>query len=242
MRSLAAVLIAMGLALSTSAAEITKETITSGGQARTYHLFAPSPGSEPAPLLILLHGSGRNGKVLLDHWRSFAAKQGIVLAGPEAIEPEHWQFPADGPVFLRDVVDDVMKRTAIDRRRVYLFGHSAGANFAVPMALLQSTYFAAAVAHAGGIANGNEEAINLATRKVPVSLIVGVRDHALANARMSHRLMTNHGLHVELVEIPKHGHDYYRLSKLINEMAWKFLSAHSLEKDAAWISYANIPE
>ena len=224
------------------AAGITKETLTSLGRERTFYLFIPPKLDAPPPLLILLHGSGRNGKVLLDHWRGLAEKEGIVLAGPDAIDSTVWQFPADGPVMLRDLVNEVEKRTTIDRRRIYLFGHSAGASFAVPMGLLQSKYFAAVVAHAGGIQPGNEGGLDVALRKIPISLIVGVEDMALANSRTSREMLETRGFPVELTEVPHHGHGYYARSKLINEIAWKFLAPHALESEPVYTSYANIPE
>jgi len=32
---------------------------------------------------------------------------------------------------------------------------------------------------------------------------------------------------IELIEIPKHDHDYYRMSKKVNDAAWRFLVAHT---------------
>ena len=242
MTRLAPVLLSLFLASTSLAAGITKESLTSLGLERTYYLFVPPKLEGPAPLLILLHGSGRNGKIVLDHWRGMAEKEGIVLAGPDATESNHWQFPADGPVLLRDLVTEVEKRTAIDKRRIYLFGHSAGASFAVPMALLQSKYFAAVVAHAGGIQPGNEGGLDVALRKIPIALVVGLKDPAMANSRTSKELLEARGFPVELTEVPHHGHDYYARSKFINDLAWKFLAAHVLEADPVYTSYANIPE
>ncbi len=111
-RTLTVVMLLFGASLFASQ-PITKETITSGNNQRTYYLFLPErpPGAPSSPLIVTLH----------------AAKEGIVLAGPDATNPEMWQYPLDGPAFLRDVIDDVKKKTAIDPRRIYLFGHSAGA-------------------------------------------------------------------------------------------------------------------
>ena len=35
-------------------------------------------------LLVLLHGSGRDGRSLLDQWQSLAKKEGIILLGLES--------------------------------------------------------------------------------------------------------------------------------------------------------------
>jgi len=63
-----------------------QETMTSDGASRTYYLFVPDRAKDnPSPLIILLHGSGRDGKILVDHWRTTitAARQGSTRAhGP----------------------------------------------------------------------------------------------------------------------------------------------------------------
>ena len=47
-----------------AADKMTKETFVSGGQTRTYYLLVPEAAKKaaPAPLLVLLHGSGRDGR------------------------------------------------------------------------------------------------------------------------------------------------------------------------------------
>ncbi|HET9479692.1 MAG TPA: hypothetical protein VFO72_10120 [Pyrinomonadaceae bacterium] len=112
--------------------DITKELTTSNGKKRVYYLYVPStlkPDTQ-APLLVTLHGSGRNGITLVEKWKDFAKKEGIILAGPDASQPAGWSAPQDGPDFLRDLVEELKTRYAINPRRVYLFGHSAGACFA----------------------------------------------------------------------------------------------------------------
>lgn len=61
--------------LSAGAADkMTKETFVSGGQTRTYYLLSPAAAKKaaPAPLLVLLHGSGRDGRSLLEKWEPLA--------------------------------------------------------------------------------------------------------------------------------------------------------------------------
>ena len=66
---------------------------------RTYALYVPpsSREGEKLPLLITLHGSGRDGRSLVEKWRPLARQERIVVAGPDAINRQGWQFPADGP-------------------------------------------------------------------------------------------------------------------------------------------------
>ena len=146
--------------------KVVKDTITSQNKQRAFYLFAPESVKKgtPAPLIVLLHGSGRNGLSLVDKWKDLAAKEGIILVGPDSLDPSIWRSPADGPDFLHELVENIKFRYTINPRRVYLFGHSGGAIFALYMSLLESEYFAAAAIHAGALAK-NDPAIAVAKRK-----------------------------------------------------------------------------
>src|SRR5437773_2283240 len=82
------------------------------GKKRVYYLVVPDQATaeHPAPLLLLLHGSGRNGLSLIDKWKDLAIKEGIVLVGPDAINSQGWNSPADGPDFLHDVISDLKSK------------------------------------------------------------------------------------------------------------------------------------
>ena len=101
------VLVALGFPNRASGQKIRKETIESQGKKRVYYLVVPDQATaeHPAPLLLLLHGSGRNGLSLIDKWKDLAIKEGIVLVGPDAINSQGWNSPADGPDFLHDLMD-----------------------------------------------------------------------------------------------------------------------------------------
>ena len=92
-----------------AAGKTTKETFEFNGQKRTYYLFVPDDAQGARPLIVLLHGSGRDGRSLLDPWRSLAQKEGILLAGPESKVREGWGMRDDGPQFLYDLVETIKK-------------------------------------------------------------------------------------------------------------------------------------
>jgi poly(3-hydroxybutyrate) depolymerase len=226
------------------AAKIEQRTLTSKGVKRTYSLFVPDSVTKdhPAPLIVTLHGSGRDGKSLVSSWQSLAEKEGIVLAGPDANERAGWATPVDGPVFLRDVVDDVKASVPIDEHRVYLFGHSAGADFALLMGLAESEYFAAVVIHAGMIEPQSYPMIRVATRKIAFQIFIGDRDpfFSLAEVRATRDELVKNGFAVDLIEMKAHDHDYYSSAKSINERAWSFLEAQALAKPQKFTVYANM--
>ena len=155
--------------------KIEKREILSEGRSRTYYLFVPErpAGAPPVPLLVTLHGSGSDGRPLVERWRKLAQKEGIVVVGPDATARAAWNTATDSPVFFHDLVEDLRRALPIDARRVYLFGHSAGAVMNFFIASMESEYFAAAVSSAGSLPPPHESVLSYATRKIPFLLIVG---------------------------------------------------------------------
>jgi poly(3-hydroxybutyrate) depolymerase len=185
---------------------------------------------------VLLHGSGHNGRLLVEHWQKLAAQEGIILAGPDARDPAQWGMPADGPAFLHDLVEELKQTQPVDPARVYLFGHSAGAVFSLYMTALESEYFAAAAISAGALRDSNFSILDEAERKVPVALFVGARDplFPLSVVRATRDAYAKRGFPVELTEIPNHDHNYYKISADIDAKAWAFLKQHKLSGEARY--------
>src|SRR5215510_3196513 len=195
--------------------DITKELITSNGKTRAYYLYVPSTVKEPAPLIIMLHGSNRTGVTLVEKWKDFAKKEGIIIAGPDASNLKGWGWPQDGPDFLRDLVEELKSKYPVNPRRVYLFGHSAGAIFALQMSLMESQYFAATAIHAGD-----------SDEFFPVKIVRATSDALKAK-----------GFTVDLIEIPNHDHWYYDQAAKFNQTAWNFLKKYELDADPFYQKY-----
>ena len=68
-------LLAVTSAAAFAAAKPEKQTITSQGGERTYYTFVPEKLTAPAPLLLLLHGSGRDGMSQIDEWKDAGRKR-----------------------------------------------------------------------------------------------------------------------------------------------------------------------
>src|SRR5262245_58546361 len=104
-----------------SADKVVKETFAAGGRNRTYYLFVPDKATAdtPAPLLLLLHGSGRDGRSLLDPWLPFAKDYGILLAAPESNNRQMWSMRDDGPDFLYSLIEMIRVQYPVDPRRLY---------------------------------------------------------------------------------------------------------------------------
>jgi len=236
------VLLFTGTAMAVS--DVQKETFSSENKKRVYYLYVPQTlkPSEAAPLIILLHGSGRNGLSLVDKWKDLADQEGMILAGPDAARPEAWTTAGDSPNVLRDLVEAVKAKYPINPRRVYLFGHSAGAVYSLGLGLMESEYFAAVAIHAGGWREKSEfELLKRGRRKIPIALWVGDRDQyfSLSSVRATRDALVAGGFPVELTEMPNHDHWYYDLAPKINAAAWQFLQQHQLETEPRFEAYSS---
>jgi poly(3-hydroxybutyrate) depolymerase len=209
-----------------------KKTLEQDGGRRTYYLFGPADLSseQEVPLLLTFHGSRRRGHSLVTPWIELAAREGFVVAGLDSANPVGWAFPDDGADLIEELVEEVAEEYPIDRQRVYLFGHSAGAGCAILLALLEPGYFAAAVMSGGSLPVGQIDIrITAEERKVPMLLLLGGGDLRLDHARLTQNILGERGFSIELRELVTLGHDYYSESRYINDAAWDFLKQHRLE-------------
>ncbi len=239
---LAVLCVSAGGPASAGSGPLRKETLESGGRTRICWVYRPdSVGAAcRTPLLLLLHGAGGDGASLVREWQKLADREGILLAGPDALNRQAWKMPEDGPRFLADVVGFLTSRFAVDEKRIYLFGHSAGAVFALVMGPLESEYFAAVAAHAGAFRERSDLAVlRYVRRPIPVFFVVGTRDpfFSVETVRETEEAFAAKGLPTEFLEIPGHGHSYHEVARLINSKVWDFLSTKTLDREARFTSY-----
>jgi len=240
-RSLLLICFLLLLASTATASDIKKLKINSQGKNRTYYLFVPESvtAAKPVPLVVLLHGSGRDGLSQVEKWKELAAKEGFIIAGPDSLNSNVWSEPQDGPDFLRDLVTELESKYPINARRVYLFGHSGGAVFALFIGLQESEYFAAVAIHAGALRKQDYELIDQAKRKIPIALFVGTIDpfFPLNDVRATRDALQQRGLTAHLTEIAGHDHNYYVIASKINQEAWSFLKSYELDADPRYEQY-----
>jgi poly(3-hydroxybutyrate) depolymerase len=209
-----------------------KESFEFSGLKRSYALFAPaSAATSPAPLLVLLHGSYGSGAAIVSWWTSIAEQEGIVLVGPDAREREAWQLRADGPQFIRALIDNVAAKHPIDRGRIYLFGSSGGAVYSLTLSMLESQLFAATAVHAGAWRAPNEfRAVPYAKRKIPIAIFIGDKDEyfPLFAVRKTQSALEKAGHPVTVTVIAGHTHPYADVALEVNRSAWQFMKANRL--------------
>jgi poly(3-hydroxybutyrate) depolymerase len=232
--------VAAGLADSND--KISKETFMYEGKKRSYYLYVPgsvNPANK-APLILMLHGSGRNGLTLVEKWKDLAKSEGIILAGPDSLDPISWSTPGDGPGMLYDLVEFLKTKHPINPQRVYLFGHSAGAVFSLAMAMYESAYFTAAGVHAGAWRDPSEFGLlDYAKRKIPMAIVVGDRDafFPVKDVRATETAMKSREIPVEVTVLTGHTHNYYGNASKVNGIIWEFLKTRQLEGEPRYQDY-----
>jgi dienelactone hydrolase len=231
LKIMTAVLALAGIAapLCLAASDLHSRTLRCDGAEYQYLLFSPE-SKRPLPAILLLHGAGDHPPNMIDAWKSFAAQKHIVLIAPEL--PRTFAFEETAPAMFKCVVEDAKRQTAIDPRRVYVFGHSMGGYLAYDAATFDSEYFAAVAVHAMGVAEEYSSIVDKATRKTPIAIYIGDQDELVPITRVQRTrdLLRKAGFPVHYVELRDHDHNYYALAGQINADAWEFLSKYQLPK------------
>jgi len=212
---------------------VPKQTITSsGGLTRSYYVYVPDSVTAPVPLILLLPGNGASGMSQIEVWKSLAEEKNVILVAPDSFYTQPPLPEEEVTEFLHNVLDTVKAAWPVDERRMYLFGHSAGAIVALYMAIAESRYFAAAAAHAGILPDDFDHYMPHVPRKIPVAIWVGDKDPypylSLENVRNTRDKFEKNGFPIQLTEIPGHDHNYYRIADTLNKTIWEFLSTSSL--------------
>lgn len=118
-----------------------------GGKTVQVWYFQPETAGREAPVVIVMHGVGRNGEDYLADWTPLARARNFLLVVPEfskaefpgdpgynygntvsatgqPLPREQWAFGMIEPIF-----DEVRQRTGNRSETYRIFGHSAGAQF-----------------------------------------------------------------------------------------------------------------
>ena len=220
---------------------IVKQSFTFQGQSRTYYLDVPDSAKGPAPLLVLLHGSGGNGAFIAELWKDPAEREGVILLAPDSARTDKgWDLHTDGPDYIHDAIAEVAATHPVDYRRLYVFGQSGGAVYALTLAMLESEYFAAIAFHAGGWRRPAEyAALNFAQRKIPIAFAVGDLDEyfPLASVKNTERLLTEAGFPAELTVLPGRHHSLKDVPDGYLDTVWNFLKGHALSDVPRYAEY-----
>lgn len=202
--------------------DVADHSLEFGESNRHWVSFDGSKPGQSAPVILLFHGSGRSGRDMIAPWQEIAKREGLVLIAPDAADSQVWSTNRDGAGFLNAVLSDAAGLYPIDRSRIYLFGHSAGANMVLALAVRPPEGVRAIAVHAGAL-----YATTLPESTVPVRLYVGDQDHLfpLAQMRSTAQLLAAAGHPTDLVVIPGHDHWFYDAAPAIAADAWAWFAA-----------------
>ena len=122
---------------------VTSSIFTVGGDRPTFVTLPEGYStSNPAPLVIDLHGYMSTS---INHQRfammnSAANKRGVIYAAPDGLpDSQGYQFwnaskvccnfnanPVNDAAFIQSLIDEISSKASVDRKRIYVFGHSNG--------------------------------------------------------------------------------------------------------------------
>jgi predicted peptidase len=199
-----------------------------------YWLFLPAndeSATEPAPLLLFLHGSGERGDDL-----NLVKKHGPPKFLDDANRAASWPFITVSPQCDQDVrwnaaelaklIDHVANTCRVDRRRIYVTGLSMGGSGTWDLLAAQPGRFAAAIPICG---KGDPAAAEkLAT--TPTWIFVGDKDKAetVENCQQMEKAITAAGGMPKITVYPDVGHDAWTAT--YNDPAvWEWLAAQRLK-------------
>ena len=198
-------------------ATLAAESLSFENRRYRYELYRPS--TEPAPVILLLHGAGGAGRDMLDLWKPLARSKGIALVAPDL--PRELSFEAIAPAFFRGLLDKI---PGVDKQRVYVFGDSMGGYLAYDAAMFGSDYFAGAAVYANFISPEYVGILNEAKQRIPIAIYAGAKDELIpiSRVRTTRDLLESRGFPMHYLEFPRNGHDYGAVADRVNADAWAF--------------------
>jgi polyhydroxybutyrate depolymerase len=152
-------------------------TLKVGELDRRYIVHVPPSydGKKPVPVVIMFHGGGGTGRWAMPEsgWPQKADKEGFLAVFPDATPPDPTKpsrFSSNGQIwndgsgrfhagqknmpdvaFINAMIDDLIARFTVDRRRIYATGFSNGASMTFRVGVELSARIAAIAPIAGAL-------------------------------------------------------------------------------------------
>jgi polyhydroxybutyrate depolymerase len=150
---------------------------------RTYIKYIPANIKQGAPLLIVLHGHGGTGKMMMNHtgFNEIADREKFIVVYPDGIDKGWNDFRKeinekyDDAEFIKELIEKIHVEEKIDTSRIYATGISNGGFFSLYLA---NKLNGRITAIAPVTANLPEKLYNIYKLEKPVSLMLinGTKD------------------------------------------------------------------
>ncbi len=185
---------------------------------RRASIYDGGTGTEPRPVVVLLHGANRDELSMIDMWDDTADAHGLLLVSLKS-DGARWDPNNDDSGLIARALDLAAEDYPIDRERVFMFGHSSGSIYAQLLANRYDGPWVAVAGHAGFVPEG---------WLIPQDNAPAIRHYLgsfdrlfpLADARQSGQALADMGHFTELVVIQGHTHWFYEGGPQIAEDAW----------------------
>ena len=174
-----------------------------------YRIFIPAgyDGSKSTPLVVALHGMGGDENSMFDGYKETlkreAERQGFIVACPKGRDTAS-MYRGSAEQDVLDVMKEVERDYRIDRKRVYLMGHSMGGYGTWSVAMAHPELFAAL----GPISGGGDINGMVKIKMIPEYVIHGDDDRTV-NVSQSRRMVEagkKIGVPITYVEVPGGSH------------------------------------
>jgi len=171
-----------------------------------YRILIPASydGSKAFPLVIALHGAGRDENSFFDDYpdqafKKEAEQRGYIVACPKGRQPTSMYLGAAGQDVM-DVLAEVRRNYKIDPNRIYLTGHSMGGFGTWSIAMDHPDVFAALAPISGG---GNPAGI-AKIANIPEIVIHGDADTIVpvTSSRVMVEAARKAGVEIKYIEVP----------------------------------------
>ncbi|MBN9691122.1 MAG: hypothetical protein J0M24_12870 [Verrucomicrobia bacterium] len=140
-------------------------TLLQARSPRPARLFVPSRRTDPLPLVMVLHGYSGSGEGMQGYlqFETLAEEFGVLVCQPDGTRnvagQRFWNateaccnfggVSVDDVGYLRGLLEEIVSRFPVDRRRIYLVGHSNGGFMSYRFALEHPEWVAGVASLAG---------------------------------------------------------------------------------------------
>jgi hypothetical protein len=124
------------------------DSVMLGGSAVKVMVHVPTGFTGPRPVIVALHGAGGDERMFFTAYGAGRLREIADRVGAVVVTPNTMQLGLRAERFP-ELLDALERRTAIDRSRVYVVGHSMGAGITARLASLHPTRIRAVACIAG---------------------------------------------------------------------------------------------